>query len=70
MKKLSQSSYWRYQQARLNFWHQCNTSFQADKVDPESAAEFFEVGQTLHHNRPFSTTMSLGKTYALNGDNT
>ena len=44
MKKLSQSSYWRYQQARLNFWHQCNSSFQADKVDPESAAEFFEVG--------------------------
>ena len=44
MRKLSQSSYWQYEQARLDFWHQCNSSFEAEKVDPVSAAEFFEVG--------------------------
>ena len=44
LRKISKSSYWQYEQARLNFWQQCNASFEGDHVDPESAAEFFEVG--------------------------
>ena len=44
LRKISNSSFWRYEQARLNFWQQCNASFEGDHVDPESAAEFFEVG--------------------------
>lgn len=43
LQNLSKSSYWRYEQARINFWHRCNSSFEVDKVDPEPAAEFFEV---------------------------
>ena len=41
--KLSESSYWQYEQARLNFWHSCTSSFAREQVDPELAAEFFEV---------------------------
>lgn len=50
LRKISKSSYWQYEQARLNFWQQCNTLFEGEhadppeSVDPESAAEFFEVG--------------------------
>ena len=43
LRKLSESSYWQYEQARLNFWHSCNASFNREKVDSELAAEFFEV---------------------------
>jgi spatacsin len=48
LRKLSESSYWQYEQARLNFWHSCNTSFNKEKVDPELAAEFFE--SVVHHS--------------------
>ena len=50
LRKISKSSYWQYEQARLNFWQQCNALFEGEHadppepVDPESAAEFFEVG--------------------------
>ena len=47
LRKISQSSYWKYEQARLHFWHQCNSTFHAARVDPESAAEFYEVHLTL-----------------------
>ena len=47
LRKISQSSYWKYEQARLHFWHQCNSTFHAARVDPESAAEFYEVNLVL-----------------------
>lgn len=43
LRQLSESGYWQYEQARLNFWHSCNASFTTEKVDSELAAEFFEV---------------------------
>ena len=43
LKKISGSTYWRYQQARLNFWYQCDASFENAAVDSELACEFFEV---------------------------
>ena len=41
--KISKSSYWRYEQARLTFWYQCDSNFQNAEVDAELASEFFEV---------------------------
>ena len=43
LRKISKSSYWRYEQARLNFWYQCDSNFQTAEVDAELASEFFEV---------------------------
>ena len=43
LRKISKSSYWRYEQARLNFWYQCDSNFHNAEVDAELASEFFEV---------------------------
>ena len=42
-QKMLGTSYWQFQQARMNFWLQCNQSFVDDGVSPEMAAEFMEV---------------------------
>lgn len=43
LHQLRKSSYWEYEQARLNFWHQCNSDFHKAGVEPEAAADFFQV---------------------------
>eukprot|EP00731_Ephydatia_muelleri_P024075 Em0016g346a len=42
LNEVLKSSYWLYEQARLNFWHLWNKRFQHEKVEPHLAAEFFE----------------------------
>ena len=46
---ISKSCYWRYEQARLNFWYQCDSNFQNAEVDAELASEFFEVHTHMHN---------------------
>ena len=45
LHKLTRSSYWKYEQVRLNFWQSCDTTFQREGVEPEQAAQFFEVSE-------------------------
>ena len=45
LHKLTRSSYWKYEQVRLNFWQSCDTTFQRESVEPEQAAQFFEVSE-------------------------
>lgn len=64
---MRQSSYWEYEQARLNFWHQCNSDFHKAGVEPESAADFFQVMLFKKLGRLYEFAMQL---LVINGGGT